>query len=133
MERILGTKSLDDITHEELTAAFTLMQRIPRNYQAKTDKRSPQVAADEADEQERRNADITKARMTKKGESPGKIEITILRERLPRLKAATIYRHMQDFQRVFKFAVRQGEARENMMADHIWESASATCIICRSR
>ncbi|MBW4983488.1 tyrosine-type recombinase/integrase [Mameliella sp. CS4] len=123
MERILGTKSLDDITHEDLTAAFTLMQRIPRNYQAKTDKRCPQVAADEADEQERRNEEITRARMTKKGESPGKIEITILREKLPRLKAATIYRHMQDFQRVFKFAVRQDEARENMMADHIWESA----------
>nr|WP_309502372.1 site-specific integrase [uncultured Roseovarius sp.] len=123
MQRILGTKSLGDVTHEELTAAFTLMQRIPRNYQAATDKRTPDVAADEADEQERRNEEITRARMTKKGESPGKIEITVLREKLQRLKAATIYRHMQDFQRMYKFAVRQGYVTENMMADHIWESA----------
>ncbi|WP_353472482.1 tyrosine-type recombinase/integrase [Salipiger sp. H15] len=121
MARILGDRPFDQILSEELTAAFTLMQRIPRNYQAATSRLSPREAADRADETETRSEALTRDRLKKEGASPGKIELTVLREKLPRLKAATIYRHMQDFQRICVFQKGLGHLRDNIMEGHIWE------------
>jgi hypothetical protein len=121
MSRTFDDAPLDQVSDSDLTAAFNLLQRIPRNYQAATSKLSPQQAADEADTHEQHNAQITRARMESQGASPGKIEVTILRERIRRLSPNTIYRHMQDFQRICRFAVIQGDLSENIMAEHIWE------------
>jgi integrase len=123
MTRTFDDAPLDQVSDSDLTAAFNLLQRVPRNYQAATSKLSPQQAADEADTQEQHNAQITRARMESQGASPGKIEVTILRERIRRLSPNTIYRHMQDFQRICRFAVIQGDLSENIMAEHIWEKA----------
>ena len=123
MSRTFDDAPLDQVSNSDLTAAFNLLQRVPRNYQAATSKLSPQQAADEADTQEQHNAQITRARMESQGASPGKIEVTILRERIRRLSPNTIYRHMQDFQRICRFAVIQGDLSENIMAEHIWEKA----------
>ncbi|WP_353627848.1 site-specific integrase [Sulfitobacter sp. TCYB15] len=121
MALALNDIPLDQVSDSELTAAFNLLQRVPRNYQAATSKLSPQQAADEADTQEQHNAQLTRARMESQGASPGKIEVTILRERIRRLSPNTIYRHMQDFQRICRFAVIQGDLAENIMAEHIWK------------
>ncbi len=121
--RILGDRPFDRVTDAELKAAWELVARLPRSYQSKTSRRSPQEAADEADETERHNAEVTRTRMQKKGESPGKIESELLKGRLPRLRTATIYRHMQDFQRICVFLEKKGYLARNLMADHIWESA----------
>lgn len=97
--------------------------RLPKSYLAKTSKISPQEAADEADATEKHNQEITRARLQKKDASPGKIESESLKDRIPRLRAATIYRHMQDFQRMCVFLVKKGHLATNIMADHIWEKA----------
>lgn len=121
MSRTFDDAPLEQVSDSDLTEAFNLLQRVPRNYQAATSKLSPQQAADEADTQEQHNAQITRARMESQGASPGKIEVTILRERITRLSPNTIYRHMQDFQRICRFAVIQGDLSENIMAEHIWK------------
>ncbi|WP_177190346.1 site-specific integrase [Tranquillimonas rosea] len=121
--RIIGNKRFDEIEDDELKMIWELMPRLPRNYQAKTSKLSPQEAADDADATERRNREITRARLEKQGASPGKIESELLKDRIARLRAATIYRHMQDFQRTTVFLVKKGHLSTNIMADHIWEKA----------
>ncbi|MBU2963050.1 tyrosine-type recombinase/integrase [Citreicella sp. C3M06] len=123
LSRIVGNKSVDDITDAELKMIWELLARLPKNYQAKTSKQSPQEAVDDADATERRNHGLTRARLEKKGASPGKIESELLKDRIPRLRPATIYRHMQDAQRICKFLVKKGQLLTNIMADHIWEKA----------
>ena len=113
----------DRITDEDLKAAWELVARLPHTYQAKTSRKSPQEAADEADATEAHNAEITRARLKADGASPGRIESEILQGRIKRLRTATIYRHMQDFQRICVFLVRKGHLAANIMADHIWETA----------
>jgi hypothetical protein len=121
--RILGDRSFNHIGDEELTAAWELVARIPHTYQAKTSKLSPQEAADNADATEAHNAQLTRTRLEKQGASPGKIESEILKGRIRRLRAATIYRHMQDFQRICCFLITKGFLAKNIMEDHIWETA----------
>lgn len=121
--RILGDKRFDQISDTELTASWELVARLPRSYQAKTSKLSPQQAADDADATEQNNREITSARLKKKGASPGKIESEVLKDRIPRLRTATIYRHMQDFQRICVFLRKKGHLSSNIMEDHIWDSA----------
>ncbi len=123
LSRILGDKPFDQITDEELKAAWEIVARVPHTYQAKTSKMSPQEAADDADATEAHNAEITRARLKKQGASPGKIESEILKGRIKRLRTATIYRHMQDFQRICVFHKKRGHLAENIMEDHIWETA----------
>jgi len=123
MSRILGDKPYDQITDADLKHAWELIARLPRSYQAKTAKLSPQQAADEADATEKHNQEITCARLRKKGASPGKIESEMLKYRLPRLRTATIYRHMQDHQRICVCMKKQGHVPSNIMEDHIWDSA----------
>lgn len=120
--RALGDRPFDRIGRDELTQAWDLVARLPRSYQARTSKLSPRQSAEEADVTERRNADITRARMEKKGESPGKIESRLLMERIPRLRTATIYRHMQDFQRICVCFRKKGLLSSNIMEAHIWDS-----------
>ena len=121
--RILGDKPFDQITDPELKAAWELIARVPNSYQAKTSKLSPKEAADDADATEKHNAEITRAKLSKTGASPGKIESEILKGRIQRLRTATIYRHMQDFQRICVFLKKRGDLASNIMEDHIWETA----------
>jgi hypothetical protein len=123
ISRALGDKAFDQITDENLKVVWELCPRLPHTYQAKTSKLSPQEAADEADATEKHNAQITRARLEKQGASPGKIESEILKGRIKRLSTATIYRHMQDFQRICVFEKKRGNLAENIMEDHIWDTA----------
>lgn len=123
MSRIFGDKPFSAINDTDLKDAWELLDRLPRSYQARTSKLSPKEAANEADATEKRNQEITRARLKKKGASPGKIESAILNDRLPRLRTATIYRHMQDFQRICICMKKKGHITINIMEDHIWDSA----------
>ncbi|KMK67826.1 phage integrase family protein [Puniceibacterium sp. IMCC21224] len=123
LTRILGDKPFEQLTDPELTAAWELVARLPRSYQAKTSKLSPREAANDADATELQEADITRAKLKKNGASPGKIESELLKLRTPRLRTATIYRHMQDFQRICVFLRKKGFLNSNIMEDHIWDSA----------
>ncbi|MGK7663553.1 MULTISPECIES: hypothetical protein [unclassified Marinovum] len=120
--RILDNKPFDQVSDGEMTAAWEIVARLPRSYQAKTSKMSPQEAADDADATEKHNAEITRAKMKKQGASPGNIEYEILKGRIRRLRTGTIYRHMQDFQRICKFLVKKGHLSRNIMEGHIWDS-----------
>lgn len=121
--RIIGNKSADQVSDDEMQAAWEIVARLPRNYQAKTSKISPQEAADDADATERHNAKVTRAMLEKNGASPGKIEFEILKGRIRRLRTATIYRHIQDLQRICVYLKKRGLLTANIMEDHIWDSA----------
>jgi len=121
--RILGDKPFDQISDPEMTAAWELMARLPRSYQAKTSKMSHQEAAEETDATEKHNQEVTRVKLEKKGASPGKSESEKLMCRIRRLRTATIYRHMQDFQRICVFLRKRGHLTANIMEDHIWDSA----------
>jgi len=60
--------------------------------------------------------------MQKLGKSQGNIDAQVAMERKPRLRAATIYRHMQDFQRICVYAIKTGALERNIMQDHIWDN-----------
>lgn len=113
----------DQVTNPELKAAWELIARVPNSYQAKTSKRSPQEAAEDADATKAHNAEMIRARLKEKGASPGKNESEILKVRIKRLRTAKIYRHMQDFQRVCFFLKKPGHLETNIMEEHIWETA----------
>lgn len=66
-------------------------------------------------------AALTRARLESEGASPGRIEAEILQGRIPRLRAATVYRHMQDFQRICRFLETKKNLPSNIMAGHIWQ------------
>lgn len=121
--RILGNKPFDQISDQELKAAWELVARLPHTYQAKTSKMSPQEAADDADATEKHNAEVTRSRLKGQGASPGKIESELLKGRIKRLRTATIYRHMQDLQRICVFLKKRGYLADNLMEDHIWTNA----------
>lgn len=121
--RILGDKPFDQISDAELKAAWELVARLPHTHQAKTSKMSPQEAAGDADATKKHNADVTRSRLKGQGASPGRIESELLRGRIKRLRTATIYRHMQDFQHICVYMKKQGHLSDNIMADYIWESA----------
>jgi len=121
MARTLGDKPFDRISDGDLTKAWEVIARLPNTYQAKTSKLSPQEAAAEADEREARNAELTRARLEKEGASPGKIDARIAMGRIPRMRAATVYRHMQDFQRICRYLVATGAVSDNLMEGHIWD------------
>ena len=127
MAGILGDISFSDITDQDLKSAFELMTRLPSNYgRSSKENRTPQQAADEADATEMQNAEVTRQRMKRLGASAAKIEWQIHLGRIDRFRVNTIYRHMQDFQRICKFLVIKGYLDHNIMEDHIWSSAEKT-------
>ena len=123
MTRILGDKPFDAITDADLKHMWELYARLPRSYQAKTSRLSPQEAADEADAAEKRNRETVRARLATEGASPGKIDSELLKTRIPRLTPATIYRHMQDVQRITVMMMAKGHISVNIMKEHIWDAA----------
>ncbi|MBY6169809.1 hypothetical protein KUV73_10680 [Mameliella alba] len=123
LEKGLGGKDLADLTDKMLTEFWSIVVRLPRGYGDRTDdKRSLREIADEADRQDAKNEALTRARHKTLGSSPGKTEFDVHISRLPRLRVGTIYRHMQDAQRIMKFAVAKGYLASNIMSDHIWDS-----------
>ncbi|MFZ7093993.1 tyrosine-type recombinase/integrase [Primorskyibacter sp. 2E233] len=122
LEKGLPVSDLALVTEEMLTEFWTLVTRLPRSYADKpSEKRSLRQIVAETDAHDDRNEALTRARLEKQGASPGKIEFQILIEKTPRMRVATIYRHMQDAQRICRFAVAKGHLAQNIMEDHIWD------------
>jgi len=122
MLKALPVDDLADVTDEMLQEAWSIIQRLPNNYADNPkEKRTLRQIADDTDATDAHNEEITRARLKKKGEKPGNIEYRVLIGRIPRMRTATVYRHMQDAQRVCKFAVTKGLLSKNIMEDHIWE------------
>ncbi|WP_412508257.1 hypothetical protein [Roseovarius sp. SYSU LYC5161] len=122
LTKALPVSRLGDVTDEMMSAAWSLIQRLPRSYGDKPgERRSLQDIAHEADAMDAHNENLTRNRLEKQGASPGKIEYHVNIGRVPRVRAATVYRHMQDFQRICKFAVAKGFLDSNIMEEHIWE------------
>lgn len=122
---LLPVDRLDEVTDEMLRDAWMVVERLPNNYgRSSKDKRHPRQVADDTDAQDIHNEAVVRRRLEKQGASPGKIEFEVNAARIPRLRAATIYRHMQDFQRICVFAVKKGHLDSNIMAEHIWDAAT---------
>lgn len=123
MVKLLGDRDLRQISSQDLTAAFETMQRVPATHgKSRSDTRTIFQVVEDTDRMETENIAMTIKRMQKKGETPGNIEARVAQERIPRMRAATLYRHMQDFQRICVYAMRTGALETNIMFDHIWDS-----------
>ncbi|MEO0750959.1 MAG: site-specific integrase [Pseudomonadota bacterium] len=121
---MLPVSHLTEVTDEMLAEAWKSVARLPNTFgRSPKERRTPAEAIAEANMTERKQEALLRARLTAEGASPGKIEAAILASRVPRLRAATVYRHMQDFQRIVKYAVAQGYSQHNIMEHHIWTKA----------
>jgi integrase len=118
----LPVSDLADVTEAMLTEFWALVPKLPRSYadDPKERRNLKQIVAD-TDAQDAKNAALIRARLEKEGASPGKIEFHIAIGKSPRMRVATVYRHMQDAQRICKFAVAKGYLDGNIMEDHIWD------------
>jgi hypothetical protein len=122
LAKALPVASLAEVTDEMMKRAWMIIERLPRSYgDNPKDKRTIEEIANDTDQMDAHNEAITRDRLTREGASPGKIEYQVAIGRIPRIRAATIYRHMQDAQRICRFAVAKGYLGENIMEGHIWE------------
>lgn len=122
LAKALPVASLAEVTDEMMTCAWALIERLPRSYgDNPKETRSLEQIVEDTDSMDAHNEELTRARLAKEGASPGKIDYHVAIGRIPRMRAATIYRHMQDAQRICRFAVAKGYLARNIMEGHIWE------------
>jgi integrase len=122
LAKALPVASLAEVTDAMMTRAWALIERLPRTYgDNPNDKRTLEQIADDTDRTDAHNEALTRERLARQDASPGKIDYEVAIGRIPRIRAATIYRHMQDAQRICRFAVAKGYLPENIMEGHIWE------------
>jgi hypothetical protein len=122
LAKALPVASLAEVTDAMMTGAWALIERLPRTYgDNPKDKRKLEEIADDTDHMDAHNEALTRERLAKQDASPGKIDYEVAIGRIPRMRAATIYRHMQDAQRICRFAVAKGYLPESIMEGHIWE------------
>lgn len=120
---LLGPGPVRDIGDAALKEAWALIERLPANYgRSPKERLTPRAAIEKADQEEARLIEQIRAELRREGASPGRVEAAVRAARVPRMRVATIYRHMQDFQRMCRFWVLRGWLDHNIMADHIWSS-----------
>jgi integrase len=120
---LLGIGPVRGLGDAELKEAWALIERLPANYgRSPKERLTPREAIEKADREEAQRIERIRSELHEQKASPGRIEAALRAARVPRMRVATIYRHMQDFQRMCRFWVRRGWLDDNIMADHIWSS-----------
>jgi integrase len=118
---IIGNKAVSDLTLSDFTEAFSIIQKVPANHgKSSSEARTIRDIVRETDLQEQKNKANVHARLKKAGASAGNIEAAEHQENIQRLRVNTVYRHMQDTQRVLRFLIAHGYLTENFMETVIW-------------
>lgn len=121
---VIGDKDVSELKKSDFTDAFSVIQRAPTNHgKSSTETRSTREIIAAIDLEEQKNTARVHAQLTKAGASQGNIEAAIHQEKIPRLRVNTVYRHMQDMQRVLRYLIAHGHLTENYMKGVIWPKA----------
>ncbi|NKX28481.1 tyrosine-type recombinase/integrase [Rhodobacteraceae bacterium R_SAG6] len=123
LESFLANTAMCDLTEDDFIEFFELVQRLPALH-AKSSKETRDIRklVKQVDAEEAERISKLKLEMAMRGESKGNIEVALHRAKTPRLRVNTVYRHMQDTQRIIRFMMAHKAMNENLMSDVIWTS-----------
>ncbi|WP_166415793.1 site-specific integrase [Cochlodiniinecator piscidefendens] len=118
---VIGDKQLCDLTKVDFIGAFSIIQRVSANHgKSSKEKRTIREIVDATDFDEQKNKARVHAQLKKAGASQGNIEVAEHQENIARLRVNTVYRHMQDTQRVLRYMETLGYLSENFMENVMW-------------
>jgi integrase len=113
---VIGDKQLCDLTKADFIEAFSIIQRVPANHgKSSKEMRTIREIVEATDFEEQKNKALVHAQLKKAGASQGNIEVAEHQESIARLRVNTVYRHMQDAQRVVRYMEALGYLSENFM------------------
>lgn len=118
---VIGDKQLCDLTKADFIEAFSIIQRVPANHgKSSKEIRTIREIVEATDFEEQKNKALVHAQLKKAGASQGNIEAAEHQENIARLRVNTVYRHMQDAQRVVRYMEALGYLSENFMEYVMW-------------
>ncbi|KPN62278.1 hypothetical protein AKJ29_08490 [Aliiroseovarius crassostreae] len=118
---VIGDKPVCELVVGDFTEAFSIIQHVPVNHgKSSAEKRPMREIVEATNLKEQKNKARVHAMMKKAGASQGNIEAAEHQENIARLRVNTVYRHMQDTQRVLRYLIAHGYLSENFMEDVIW-------------
>ena len=118
---VIGNKQISELKRSDFTDAFSIIQKVPVNHgKSSTETRSIREIVEATDLEEQKNKARVHSKLKKAGASQGNIEAAEHQENIARLRVNTVYRHMQDTQRVIRFLIAHGYLTENFMKGVIW-------------
>lgn len=121
---VIGDKQLCDLTKADFIEAFSIIQRVPANHgKSSKEVRTIREIVEATDFEEQRNKARVHAQLKKAGASQGNIEAAEHQENIARLRVNTVYRHMQDAQRVVRYMEALGYLSENFMENVMWSKS----------
>ena len=121
---VIGDKQLCDLTKADFIEAFSIIQRVPANHgKSSKEMRTIREIVEATDLDEQKNKARVHAQLKKAGASQGNIEAAEHQESIARLRVNTVYRHMQDAQRVVRYMEALGYLSENFMENVMWSKS----------
>lgn len=118
---VIGDKQLCDLTKADFIEAFSIIQRVPANHgKSSKEVRTIREIVEATDFEEQKNKALVHAQLKKAGASQGNIEAAEHQENIARRRVNTVYRHMQDAQRVVRYMEALGYLSENFMENVMW-------------
>ena len=121
---VIGDKDVSELKKSDFTDVFSVIQRAPVNHgKSSTETRSTREIIAAIDLEEQKNKARVHTQLKKAGASQGNIEAAEHQESIARLRVNTVYRHMQDAQRVLRYLIAHGHLTENYMKGVIWPKA----------
>lgn len=114
---LVGDRPIADLAEADFAEAFRAVHAVPAIHgKSRSETRTIREIIEETDGDEREAKHRLRLDMTSRGESPGNIEAAQHQAPVPRLGANTVYRHLQDTQRVIRCAIGMGLLDRNLMA-----------------
>lgn len=115
-----GDRPMASYTKAQLVEFRSLLCALPKNHHKSSDSPGLYTIIDEAEAEEARNMIIAENEIVAHDLNRGDGEQRRARARIARVRVATVYRHMQAIQFVFRHAADHGAALLNAMKGVIW-------------
>lgn len=115
-----GDRPMSFYTRERLLEFRSLLCALPKNHHKSSDSPGLYTIIDEAETEEARNMVLAENEIAEHGLNRGDAEQRRARAKIQRVRHATVYRHLQAIQFVFRHAADHGAAPVNAMKGVIW-------------
>lgn len=124
LESFFPDTAMCELTDDDFTEFFELVPRLPAVHaKSSRETRDIRKLVEEVDAEEEDRISKLKLDMAMRGESQGNIDVAVHRAKTPRLRVNTIYRHMQDTQRIIRYMMAHKAMSENHMSEIIWTTS----------